>query len=242
MHCVSRCCTCSAPLSYGPRASKKFSTPFSERGQFVVDFKYAPFAQAARRASHGGNSSATKRAAVLRLESEEKSITQQLHEAVSVSIHLEAFPKTVLEAYVLVLQDGGGVLSSAVAAISLALADAGVMVYDMVAACEATEMQRVLYLDPTTEEAEKNLEAQHAHTNDDEEEDAMGVRAASSAASQLMVTYMPSLRQITSITQTGTSTPHQLKQLTQLCIAGCEQMNGLMRECLVEAAKKKAVA
>ena len=117
-------------FSYGPRASKKYSTPFSERGQFLVDFKYAPFAQTTRRSKRmgaGGNV----------YELEEKEMQQQLTEALAVSIHLEAFPKAVLEAYVQVLQDEGGVLASALTCISLALADAGVMLYDMVSACEA---------------------------------------------------------------------------------------------------------
>lgn len=74
-------------------------------------------------------------------ELEEKEVQQQLTEALAVSIHLEAFPKAVLEAYVQVLQDEGGVLASALTCISLALADAGVMLYDMVSACEAVRHQ-----------------------------------------------------------------------------------------------------
>lgn len=58
----------------------------------------------------------------------------------------------------------------------------------------------------------------------------------------LILSYMPSLKQITGVTQTGTTSAAQVTQLTHLCIAGCEQLNGLMRECLVEAAKKKISA
>ena len=137
------CCTCCSCYSlflllssYGPRASKKYSTPFSERGQFLVDFKFAPFAQSTRRAKRTG-SAAAGAGAGNGYELEEKEIQQQLTEAIAVSIHLEAFPKAVLEAYVQVLQDEGGVLASALTCISLALADAGVMLYDMVTACEA---------------------------------------------------------------------------------------------------------
>lgn len=116
--------------SYGPRASKKYSTPFSERGQFIVDFKYAPFAQEHRRSKRGGRNND-------QYELEEKELTQQITECISVSIHLESFPKAVLEAYVQVLQDEGSVLSTALTCVSLAIADAGVMMYDMVTACEA---------------------------------------------------------------------------------------------------------
>ena len=87
--------------SYGPRASSKLTTPFSERGQFLVDFKFAPFAGAQRRARRGAQAA-----------DDEKRLQTSLAEAVSVSIHLEAFPKAVLEAFVVVLQEDGGSQSS----------------------------------------------------------------------------------------------------------------------------------
>jgi exosome complex component MTR3 len=253
------CCSCVSP-SYGPRASKKYSTPFSERGQFLVDFKYAPFSQATRRSKRAGAGAAGSA-----YELEEKEMQQQLTEALAVSIHLEAFPKAVLEAYVQVLQDEGGVLASALTCISLALADAGVMLYDMVSACEAVSLSfsmksrmskfadrshfccpifvvsqisldQQLYLDPSAAESQQSLDAQSADPSD-APPSAPGVTSAG-----LVLAYMPSLKQITGLTQTGTTSAAQVTQLTHLCIAGCEQLNGLMRECLVEAAKRKIAA
>jgi ribonuclease PH len=90
-------CIVPTPSSYGPRASSKLTTPFSERGQFLVDFKFAPFAGAQRRARRGAQAA-----------DDEKRLQTSLAEAVSVSIHLEAFPKAVLEAFVVVLQEDGG--------------------------------------------------------------------------------------------------------------------------------------
>ncbi len=96
--CHSFCC------SYGPRASSKLSTPFSERGQFLVDVKFAPFAGSQRRARRGAQ-----------VDADERRLQTQLTEALTVSIHLEAFPKAVLEAFVTILQDDGSQWTSCTA-------------------------------------------------------------------------------------------------------------------------------
>jgi len=77
---------------YGPRQSKK--AEFTEQGKLWCDFKFAPFAQLQRR----------KRGQ----DPDERANALQLSEALSVSIQLNKFPKAVLEAYVLVLEEDGG--------------------------------------------------------------------------------------------------------------------------------------
>jgi ribonuclease PH len=42
------------------------------------------------------------------------------------SVQLDKFPKAVLQAYVVVLEDGGGALAAAITGTSLALLDAGI--------------------------------------------------------------------------------------------------------------------
>jgi len=210
---------------YGPRASSKLSTPYSERGFFAVDVKYAPFAQTNRRARRGAASDA-----------DERRLQTQLSEALSVSIHLESFPKAVLEAFVVVLQDDGAVFSACVSAVSLALADAGIMLYDVVTACQAIALDGQLLLDPSGEE-EAKWAARAAEAEVEAEADGAAAASAPAAAS-VVLAYMPNLRQISSITQAGPSTTEQVTQLTHLCIAGCEQISGLMRDTLVNSAKQ----
>lgn len=48
---------------------------------------------------------------------------------------LEEFPKSTVDVYVCVLEAAGGELPAAVCAASLALADAGIAMRDLVAAC-----------------------------------------------------------------------------------------------------------
>ena len=212
---------------YGPRASAKLSTPFSERGAFVCDVKFAPFAGGARRARRGAQAT-----------DEEKRLQLLVTEAVTVSIHLEAFPKAVLEAFVVILQEDGGVLPAAVSCVSLALADAGIMLYDLVTACQALSLDGALLLDPSATE-EESWTAAVSESAEQEDDDEVESKDATPPAASVLLAYMPSLRQISSITQAGSSTTQQVTKLTHMCIAGCEQLNGLMRDCLVEAAKKK---
>jgi hypothetical protein len=101
-------------------------------------------------------------------------------------------------------------------------------------------LDSALYLDPSGVETQQSLDAQSSDTSSDTAANSAASAAPPpSSSAMLLLAYMPSLRQITAITQTGTTTASQVQELTHLCIAGCEQLNGLMRECLVEAAKKK---
>lgn len=53
---------------------------------------------------------------------------------------VEKFPKSVIEINILVLEADGGVLSAAITAGSLALADAGILCYDLVACSSAVSL------------------------------------------------------------------------------------------------------
>jgi exosome complex component MTR3 len=56
-------------------------------------------------------------------------------QALEVSLRLETFPKSEIDVFALVLEQGGGMVGAAITAASLALADAGVEMYDLVASC-----------------------------------------------------------------------------------------------------------
>lgn len=220
------------PYSYGPRASSKVSsTPFSERrGAFLCDVRFAPFA--------GSGGRRTRRGA--QASEEEKNLSLRLVEALTVCIHLESFPKAVLEAFVVVLQEEGAssVFPAAVCALSLGLAQAGIMMYDLVAGCAALSTEGRTLLDPSAEEEAEWAEASAAAASAADHSDASSPPAASCASVSLA--YLPSLRQISSVTQAGSAPVGEVSKLTHMCIAGCEQLQGLMKECLMEDAKKKS--
>jgi len=188
---------------YGPRQSKKLQ--FSDRGRLWCDFKYAPFALDQRR----------KRG----LEPDERNFSVMLVEALEVSVMLEKFPKSLIEVYVVVLEADAGVLSAAITCASLALADAGTEMYDLVASCSAGVLGGDCILDPSRSE-----------------ERAAGFTAAALCA------FMPSLQQITHFVQSGQTDDRDMQRLVELSVDGCTKLHALMRNTLVNALKKKIAA
>jgi exosome complex component MTR3 len=185
---------------YGPKQAKK---GFSDRGRLWCDFKYASFAEESRPEKRGQSD-------------EEREISLTLTEAVSVSVILEKFPKAVIEAYVLVLEAGASsdVLATGITCLSLAIANAGVDCYGLVAACSSCLLDGTPLLDPSTSES----------TIPDPQ------------GANLLVAYMASLNQITHVSQRGTLPLEQLEQLTDLALDGCSKMHECMKVCLLESA------
>jgi len=67
----------------------------------------------------------------------ERRVASFVRQAVLGSVHLDMYPKSVLDIYLLVVNDAGGVESAAVSAASAALVDAGIACKGTVAACQA---------------------------------------------------------------------------------------------------------
>jgi len=111
---------------YGPRASDRRST-FSEKGRLQVDVKYATFSTGVR-----GTAGQT---------AEERDLSLLLNRALEPSVQCHTFPKAVVDVYVTILESGGSDLAVAVSAASVALAIAGVELYDLVAACRVVRFR-----------------------------------------------------------------------------------------------------
>jgi len=173
---------------------------YSDSGRLWCDFKYAPFAQAQRR-TRGQNP-------------DERQLSLDLVNAIAVSIQLDKFPKSVLEVYVVVLEDGGNVLSTAISGVSLALASAGVEMYDIVAACNVAKIGNQLYIDPSHTELAR-------------------------AEGTMLLGFMPSLQQITYVTQTGSLTAQDTAQMVDLGLDGCAKVQLLMKQILTATAKRQ---
>ncbi|DBA01606.1 TPA: hypothetical protein N0F65_011362 [Lagenidium giganteum] len=125
---------------YGPRNDSRSRKEFSNEGQLVCDFKYAPFADAQGRRERGQ-------------DADELELSSILTQALSPAVMLHKLPKCVVSIYVVVLENDGGELAAALTAASLALMDAAVEMYDMVTAATAGIVQGCVVLDPCHEEA-----------------------------------------------------------------------------------------
>lgn len=101
---------------FGPRESKK-AMMYSDTGRLNCNFSYTTFATPVR--GQG---------------SDHKEFSSMLHKALEGAIMLETFPKTTVDVFALVLESGGSDLPVVISCASLALADAGIMMYDLVAA------------------------------------------------------------------------------------------------------------
>ena len=178
-----------------PSASSKDLREYSEVGKMRCDFKFAPFCEpgARREVRHGDD---------------EKDFSRMIEQALSRSIRLELYPKSVINIHVLVLQAMGSVLASAITCASLALAHAGIQCFDLVAACEAVRLGDDLLLDPSSSEA-------------------------AAADSSMTLAYMPNLDQVTHVTQNGRVLGVQSTDMIDLCVGGCSTLFQVMRKGLV---------
>lgn len=66
---------------------------------------------------------------------EEREYSSMMQTALEAAVQLSSFPKAVVDVYCLVLEAGGAELAVAITAASLALADAGIEMRDLVTAC-----------------------------------------------------------------------------------------------------------
>ncbi|CAH1437920.1 unnamed protein product [Lactuca virosa] len=84
--------------------------------------------------------------------SDNKEISSQLHKSLEGAIMLDTFPKTTVDVFALVLESGGCDLPVVISCASLALADAGIMMFDLVAAVSVSCLGKNLVIDPVSEE------------------------------------------------------------------------------------------
>ncbi|KAI8926361.1 ribosomal protein S5 domain 2-type protein [Entophlyctis helioformis] len=125
-----------------------------------------------------------------------------LEQALTPAVRLDAYPKSSIQAYVLIIEaDGdGAALAAAVTCAALALADAGIEMYDV--------------LDPTHDEETGDCDQQHAQTG------------------SVLLAYMPSLNQVTHLIQSGEISSSQCIKAVELCVDACSQIHAVTQEAL----------
>ncbi|PRQ33521.1 exosome complex component RRP41-like [Rosa rugosa] len=174
---------------FGPRESKK-AMLYSDIGRLNCNVSYTTFATPVR--GQG---------------SDHKEFSSMLHKALEGAIILETFPKTTVDVFALVLESGGSDLPVVISCASLALADAGIMMYDLVASVSVSCLGKNLVIDPVLEEE-------------------------SYQDGSLMLTCMPSRYEVTQLTITGEWSTPKLNEGMQICLDACAKLATIMRECL----------
>ncbi|KAI8764623.1 exosome complex component MTR3 [Biomphalaria glabrata] len=124
---------------YGPREVMR-REDFSLKGQLTCDFKFTTFSCRQRRQHQQDN--------------QEKDLSVQMLEALEPAVCLHKYPKSQINIYATVLQNDGSALSAAIMCASVALATAGIEMYDLVLASSLGVLNTVLLVDPTLQEEE----------------------------------------------------------------------------------------
>jgi exosome complex component RRP41 len=136
-------------------------------------------------------------------------ISKVLKEALQPAIMLEKFPRTVVDVFIEVLQADGGSRCAALNASSIALADAGIPMKDMVTACAVGKIADTVVLDVNNEEDQ-------------------------SGQADMPVGYMPNLEKITLLQLDGILTPVEYKKCIETAIDGCKKIYKIQKSALID--------
>jgi exosome complex component RRP41 len=183
---------------YGPREAHPKHIALADRAVIKCRYHMAPFSVEER-----------KSPAPSRRELE---LSKVIRESLEASVMSEAYPRTSIDIFIEILQSDGGSRCAGITAASLALADAGVPLKEIVAACAVCKIDGKVALDPSDIE--------------DKQGDA-----------DLPIAFMPKSRAITLLQMDGSLTEEEFNQALDIGIAAC----GKISEIQVEALKRKYI-
>ena len=136
-------------------------------------------------------------------------ISKVIKEALEPAVILEQFPRTAVDVFIEVLQADGGTRCAALSAASVALADAGIPMRDMVAACAAGKVADTVILDVNNEEDQ-------------------------AGQADMPIGYMPNLEKVTLLQLDGILTPAEYAKCVEVGINGCKLVYDLQKKALNE--------
>ncbi len=136
-------------------------------------------------------------------------ISKVLIEALEPAVILEKFPRTAVDVFIEVLQADGGSRCAALDAASVALADAGIPMRDMVSAIAAGKVADTIVLDVNNEEDQ-------------------------AGQADMPVGYMPNLKKITLIQLDGVLTPEEYRKCVDTAIGGCKLVYEIQKKALTD--------
>jgi exosome complex component RRP41 len=178
---------------YGPRELHPKHMALSDRALIRCEYRMATFSVPERK------SPAPKR--------REKEISKILAEALEPAVFDYLYPRSVIDVFIEVLQADGGTRCAAITAASLALADAGVPMRDLVVGCAAGNIEDQVVLD----------------LDDVEDKDGHG---------DLPMAYLPQMDKIVLLQSDGKFTVKQYKEALDMLIPACKKIYKMQRDTL----------
>jgi len=137
----------------------------------------------------------------------ELELSKVIRESLEPSIFTEYYPRTSIDLFIEVLQADGGTRCAGITVASVALADAGIPMRDLVSACAAGKVEGRLVVDLTDVE-DKAGEA------------------------DLPLAFMPNANAITLLQMDGMLTGEEFEQAVNLALDGCKQVGQIQKEAL----------
>ncbi len=139
-------------------------------------------------------------------------LSKVIREALKPALFLEKYPKTVIDVFIEILQSEGGTRVASITAASLALADSGIPMRDLVTACAVGKVDGKIVLDL------------------DAVEDMYG-------EADLPVAIMPRKKEVTLLQMDGRMTTEEFNFALEKAMEACEEIYRIQREALLEKYK-----
>ena len=178
---------------YGPKEAHPKHMALQDRTLLKCRYHMAPFSVQER-----------KSPAPSRREVE---LSKVIRECFEPTVFVEYYPRTMIDVFIEVLQADGGTRCAGITAASLALADAGIPMRDLVVACAAGKAGDTIVLDL------------------DDTEDKLGV-------ADVPVAYMASLNAVTLLQMDGKLSLDEFESALNLALEGCKRIYAMQKEAL----------
>ncbi len=178
---------------YGPREVHPKHMALQDRTVLKCRYHMAPFSVQER-----------KSPAPSRREVE---LSKVIRESLEPAIFVEYYPRTMVDIYVEVLQADGGTRCASITAAALALADSGIPMRDLVAACAAGKVDDTVVLDLM------------------DTEDKVG-------AADVPLALMPNMNAVTLLQMDGTLSLDEFEAAVNLALEGCKKIYDMQKEAL----------
>jgi len=183
---------------YGPRDAHPRHLALEDRTLFRCRYHMAPFSTEERK-----NPAPSRR---------EVELSKVIRESLEPVVFTELYPRTGIDVFIEVLESEGGTRCASITAASLALADAGIPIRDMVVACAAGKVNGQVVLDLSDIEDQKG-------------------------DADLPVAIIPRTGEVTLLQMDGNLTREEFDKALNLAIEGCKKIYAMQKEAL----KKKYV-
>jgi len=134
-------------------------------------------------------------------------LSKVIRESLEPAIFLEYYPRTGIDVFVEILQADGGTRCASITAASLALADAGIPMRDLVVACAAGKADDMIVLDLMDTEDKKG-------------------------GADVPVALMPNLNAVTLLQMDGILTFEEFEKAVNLALKGCREIYTMQKEAL----------